>query len=60
LVTICSIVMPLARPAWNITALGTWPTGDAAAFFITRTARLNCSSSQKTIALAAKARPARS
>ena len=37
--------------------VGTWPTGASAAFFITRIARLNCSSSQKTIALAAKARP---
>jgi hypothetical protein len=58
-VTTCSIVMPGASPAWNITALATWPSGDAPAFLITRTARLNCSSSQKTIALAAKARPAR-
>jgi hypothetical protein len=33
------------------------PTGDSAAFFITRTARLNCSSSQNTITLTARARP---
>jgi hypothetical protein len=43
-----------------MTALGTWPSGESAAFFITRTARLNVSSSQKTIVLAANARPGQS
>ena len=51
------MVMPRCSRAWNMTAFGTSPTGVSAAFFITRTARLNCSSSQKTIALTARARP---
>src|SRR5438046_798248 len=41
-VTSCIIVMPRLSLLLNITALATRPTGALLAFFITRTARLNC------------------
>ena len=49
--------MPTCSLALSITALGTVPTGDWAAVFITRIARLNCSSSQNTMPEAASATP---
>ena len=40
--------MPAFSLLCSMTALSTWPTGAPAAFFSTRSERLNCSSSQNT------------
>jgi hypothetical protein len=49
--------MPGCSLACSITALGTWPTGASAARRSVRSARLNCSKSQNTMAVAASSTP---
>ena len=49
--------MPLLSLLCSMTELSTWPTGAPAAFFNTRSERLNCSSSQNTTAVTASATP---
>jgi hypothetical protein len=53
----CNIFMPRWMRVWAMKALSTEPTGLVAAARITRNARLNCSSSQKTIIVNARNTP---
>jgi len=49
--------MPVRMRACTITTLGTWPTGDCPAIRMARNARVNCSSSQNTMAETPSATP---